>query len=420
MRSLRFAAMRVLFLLLIASIASPTSAQTSAKPPVRAITSFIRIDRANFRTQVDDAIKVLLATRDAFRAAGYEVQTVRITTQPFPEYTRGMSRAEAAEFLRQFDAYVASAAGNAKTSVATNVGPAMRNANDDPAAAELLGDVLGSVRFNSSIIVAGDDGIHWNAVRASAKLIKRLEQTPHSKATFQFAATAMLAPYAPFFPGSWHDGPGKQFSIGLQGASLVDRAFAAANRDPNIALQRLTELLTEHGRVVERIGQQIEKQTGWQYLGFDPTPAPIGNDSIAAAMEKFIGAPFGSSGTMTAASIITQAVKAVPVKQIGYAGLMLPILEDARMAQRWGEGTYHIDSLLAYSSVCGTGLDTVPLPGDVTEDQLARMIGDVASLSVKWHKPLTARLQPAAGKQAGEKSDFADTMLVNTVLQPLP
>jgi uncharacterized protein (UPF0210 family) len=123
---------------------------------------------------------------------------------------------------------------------------------------------------------------------------------------------------------------------------------------------------------------------------------------------------------MTAAAIITQAVRAVPVKQIGYAGLMLPVLEDARMAQRWSEGKFHIDSLLAYSSVCGTGLDTVPMPGDVTEEQLARIIGDMASLAVKWHKPLTARLQPVAGKKAGEKSDFDDPFLVNAVLQPLP
>ena len=90
------------------------------------------------------------------------------------------------------------------------------------------------------------------------------------------------------------------------------------------------------------------------------------------------------------------------------------------MAQRWTDGTFGIDALLAYSSVCGTGLDTVPLPGDVTEEQLARMIGDVASLAVKWHKPLTARLQPVKGKKAGEKSAFEDPFLVNAVLQKVP
>ena len=406
-----------LFFLMMAASAV---AQTAPLPHVRAITAFIRIDRANYKTQVDDAARILGAARAAFIAAGYEVQTTRIVTQPFPDYTRGLSRADAANFLRQFDQYIGTVSASSKFGIISNIGPAMRNADDDTSAAELLGDVLGTAKFNSSIIVAGDDGIHWNAVRASARLMKKLEETPHSDGTFKFAATAMLQPFAPFFPGAWHDSAGHQFSIGLEGAGLVDQAFSAANRDPKVALQKLTDLLTEQGRVVERIGQQVEKQTGWKYLGFDPTPAPLGQVSIAAAMEKLIGAPFGSSGTMTAAAIITQAVKAVPVKQIGYAGLMLPILEDARMSQRWSEGTFHIDSLLAYSSVCGTGLDTVPLPGDVTEEQMARIIGDVASLAVTWHKPLTARLQPDTGKKAGDRSDFQDPMLVNAVLQPLP
>jgi hypothetical protein len=123
---------------------------------------------------------------------------------------------------------------------------------------------------------------------------------------------------------------------------------------------------------------------------------------------------------MTAAFIITDAVKSVPVKQVGYAGLMLPVMEDSRIAQRWSEGTINLDSLLAYSSVCGTGLDTIPLPGDVTEDQLARIIGDVATLAFKWKKPLTARLQPVKGRKAGEKSDFDDPFLVNAVIQKLP
>jgi uncharacterized protein (UPF0210 family) len=98
---------------------------------------------------------------------------------------------------------------------------------------------------------------------------------------------------------------------------------------------------------------------------------------------------------------------------------MVPVLEDARLAQRWGEGALSIDTLLAYSSVCGTGLDTVPLPGDVTEEQLARIIGDVAVLAYKWRKPLTARLQPVHGRGAGQMSDFDSPFIVNAKLQTL-
>jgi uncharacterized protein (UPF0210 family) len=99
---------------------------------------------------------------------------------------------------------------------------------------------------------------------------------------------------------------------------------------------------------------------------------------------------------------------------------MLPVLEDQRLAERWSEGALSLDALLAYSAVCATGLDTVPLPGDVTEDQLARIFADVASLAGKWRKPLTARLLPVKGKKPGERSTFDDPFFVNAVLQPLP
>jgi hypothetical protein len=99
---------------------------------------------------------------------------------------------------------------------------------------------------------------------------------------------------------------------------------------------------------------------------------------------------------------------------------MVPVLEDSILAQRWSQGAFSIDSLLAYSAVCGTGLDTVPLPGGVTEEQLAGIIGDMATLAYKWKKPLSARLQPVAGKKAGDKTEFNNPHLVDAVIQKLP
>lgn len=99
---------------------------------------------------------------------------------------------------------------------------------------------------------------------------------------------------------------------------------------------------------------------------------------------------------------------------------MLPVLEDSQIAKRWDEGRLSLDALLAYSSVCGTGIDVAPLPGDVSQDQLARIIGDMASLAVKLQKPLSVRLLPVAGKKAGDKTEFDDPFLVNATIRPLP
>ena len=106
---------------------------------------------------------------------------------------------------------------------------------------------------------------------------------------------------------------------------------------------------------------------------------------------------------MTAAGVITRAVQSTPVKQVGYAGLMVPVLEDNVLAKRWEEGTYNMDSLLAYSAVARAGSTRSRCPAISAEERLARIMGDVASLAWKWRKPLAARLLPAPGRKAGDR-----------------
>jgi hypothetical protein len=207
--------------------------------------------------------------------------------------------------------------------------------------------------------------------------------------------------------------------VALQSANVVAEAFASSH-DFGQARQALATALGEHAQAIEAIAQRVEKETGWKYEGIDLSPAPLKDVSIGGAIEKLTRAKFGSSGTMTAAALITGVLRELPVKHAGYSGLMVPVLEDSVLAQRWSEGTITLDALLAYSAVCGTGIDTVPLPGDVSVEQLERIIGDMASLAFKLRKPLSARLMPVKGKKAGDKTEFNDPFLVNAVLQPLP
>lgn len=390
------------------------AADGSAKPKVRAITGFVRIDRDQFEAQIAEALTVLRQAKAAIEQSGYEVQSIRIVTQPFPEYTSGLQKNEALEFLRRLDQL------GAKEGFDANIGPAMMRDSSDAAATELLTEALISTKLSGSIIIADARGIHWNSLRAAAKLIKTVaERSPRSQGNFNFTASAMLQPYAPFYPGAYHTGDGKRFAIGLQSANLVTEAFSGA-RDPEAAAHKLVTTLNPHLQAIESIARRIERQSRWVYMGIDTTPVPLKDVSIAEGIEKLTGEKFGSGGTMTAAAAITKAVQSVNVKRVGYSGLMLPVLEDTLLAQRWAEGTYNIDSVLAYSAVCGTGLDTIPLPGDITEKQIESILADVASLAVKWGKPLTARLLPVAGKKAGEQTDFDDPYLVNSTIRGIP
>src|SRR5215471_11695331 len=95
------------------------------KPKVRAITAFITIDAKSYPAQIAEAVKFLSQMRAAVKAAGYEVAGIRISTQPFPEYTRGLSHDEALKVLHGID----DLAG--KLGFAPNIGPAMVKDNDD-------------------------------------------------------------------------------------------------------------------------------------------------------------------------------------------------------------------------------------------------------------------------------------------------
>ena len=384
------------------------------RPRIRAVTAFITVDQNNYAAKIEEAQKFLAGAKEALNKAGFEGAGGRLTTQPFPLYTKGMKREDSLELIRKLRQSAS------KGRSALNIGAAMLNDNDDTAPVALLADVLSTVNVNANVIMADEQGIHWRAIHEAAKLIKNVSQrSPHGGGNFNFGAIAMVKPYGPYYPGSYHLGQGHAFAIAMEGANVVAGVFAQYH-DPREAEQHLSEAFAKYTNEAEAVAKQVASNTGWTYEGIDATPAPLGDISIAGAIESFIGGPFGSSGTLTASGIITRAVQSISAKRTGYSGLMIPVMEDTQLARRWAEGTFNLDSILAYSAVCAGGVDTVPLPGDVSEEQIARILGDVAWLAYKWNKPLAARLLPAPGKRVGEKTEFEGGLLTNTTVQPLP
>jgi uncharacterized protein (UPF0210 family) len=98
---------------------------------------------------------------------------------------------------------------------------------------------------------------------------------------------------------------------------------------------------------------------------------------------------------------------------------MLPVLEDAVLAARASAGLVSVSELLLYSAVCGTGLDTVPVPGDAAPEQLAAVVLDVSALALALRKPLSCRLFPVPGKSAGDLTEYDSPYLCNGAVLPL-
>jgi len=403
-----------LSLFAFAACAAQNKPPESPKTKIRCITAFVRLERGSYQLQISETVKFLKIAQTTFESRGFTVQTLRIATQPFPEYTQGLSRDEALQFFKNLD-------GLAQMQhVVVSIGPAYLAGQDGDAQADLLADVLKNTKsLYGAVYVTNDAGVNWLAVRAAARVMKKLsDSTLHSEGNFHFAALASVPQASPFFPAAYLTGLGHQFAVGLESADSV----AGAVRDaPDLATakRRLIDLFFQQASNVENLALRVDSERGWTYLGLDLSPAPSKNASIGSAIENLSKQPFGASGTLTAVGVITSAMKEIGLRKTGYSGLMLPVLEDPTLAERWNAGLVSLDALVSYSAVCGTGLDTVPLPGNITVEQLARIIGDVATLSVKWNKPLSARLLPVAGKLAGQQTEFTDPSLINGVIQPI-
>ena len=97
----------------------------------------------------------------------------------------------------------------------------------------------------------------------------------------------------------------------------------------------------------------------------------------------------------------------------------MPVLEDATLAKRAADGTLSVKDVLLYSAVCGTGLDTIPLPGDTTVDQIIPLLLDLSALALRLDKPLTARLMPVPNKKAGDPTTFDFGFFANSKVMTL-
>jgi len=122
----------------------------------------------------------------------------------------------------------------------------------------------------------------------------------------------------------------------------------------------------------------------------------------------------GRHGSLATAALLTEAVDSANFPHTGFSGFMQPVLEDSVLAKRAAEGTLTIKDLLLYSAVCGTGLDTIPLPGEVRAEQIAALLLDLSALALRLDKPLTARLMPIPRKKAGDSTGFDFEFFANS------
>jgi uncharacterized protein (UPF0210 family) len=396
---------------------------------IRSITYFCNPKYPLDEKIIRQAGEFLAMTKSTYEAAGYEVQTVRLATIPFPK----MLGAKQIDSLPKFAEQLTGVIQQANIGFAS-LGPALPDFRS-------LGD-FGSLRSYEVIpeaIAASNNiafggwmadkagGIDLAAIKACAKIIQRNSTIQSSGfANFNFAALANVKAGAPFFPAAYHDGDTPAFAIATEAADLAVEAFSARDGRPGTVddgRRRLINEIEKHGKILARISNKLSKTgkpgTRFNGIDFSLAPFPAEAQSLGTAFEQMGVPQIGLHGSLAAAAILTECIERADFPHTGFSGLLMPVLEDATLAQRAAEGTLSVKDVLLYSAVCGTGLDTVPLPGDTTVEQITPLLLDLSALALRLDKPLTARLIPVPGKKAGEPTSFDFGFFANSKVMSL-
>ncbi len=374
---------------------------------IRSITVFVDPGWPVDPLIIQEAGQFTLAARQAYAAAGYEIQTTRLATVPFCQLLPGVDLAvpfgqELEHLLQPFGCEYVS------------IGPALPSRMESYA---VIPQVIASTRgvFVSGMMTTADGEISLKAVYACAEVIEAIARlTPDGFANLRFGAAANVAAGGPFFPLAYHARGGPSFALALQSADLAVTAVTGATSLAG-ARQALIAAIEGHAQRLEVVSRALEA-LGPMFGGFDFTLAPFPSleDSFGTAIER-LGVPaVGLHGSLAAAAFLTSTLDQARYPRAGFNGILLPVLEDAVLAQRAAQGTLGLKDLLLYATVCGQGLDTIPLPGDTTREQLAAILLDVAVLAQRLNKPLMARLMPIPGKQAGQATEFDFAYFANS------
>ncbi len=363
---------------------------------IRSVTGFV-----NVGDSIRRAGQPVGQVRAALEEAGLPVQTTRLATQPL-SHLPGDPLRLAAELWPQcrdagFD-YL-------------SLGPLLADAPDaDLSRLDLIPDLIRATEgvFAAVLTAWRGQGLHLTAIRRTAQIVHEIAHTTEQGfGNLRLAMLANVGPHAPFFPAAYHDGGAPALAVATESADLAVAAFSQAGSLEEARSRLITAVESAAGQIAALI-RPLAARHRIRFVGIDFSLAPFPEEmrSIGAAVERLGVERFGAPGTLFAASLLTDCLRRASFPRCGFSGLMLPLLEDATLAARSREGLFGVNDLLLYSAVCGTGLDTLPLPGDVSVEELAGILLDVAALALRLDKPLTARLMPIPGARAGDLTAF--------------
>jgi uncharacterized protein (UPF0210 family) len=345
----------------------------------------------------------------AFADADLAPRTRRVTTQPCAGFAPGAAGLVPAivALERELDGIWLCVPG-----------PQFQAPGDEVSALDWIADAIAETEnVFTNTLIGSRRGIHLDAIERVGRLMREIASIDdNGQGNFRFAAIANVRPGTPYFPAAVHEGD-SGFSVALELAGIADAAFRS-DLPFEQKLRRFASGVAALAREAAACSQRVEAETGVRFLGLDFSLAPFpgARTSAVGALESLQDTVIGSADFILSFHAVNQVLaNAAPeVPRVGYNGTMLSVAEDDVLARRVAERAVGIKDLLLYATVCGCGLDMLPLPPDTSAAQLSTLVRAVSVISHRWDKPLIARLLPTP-LDADGRTCFRHDFLVNTV-----
>lgn len=387
---------------------------------IRAITGFLDPGWPLNPDNIQAVASGLLETRDVLVQAGYEVQTLRLATPPPSEISVPVPPNERPAFASDLEAQCFVHGLDY-----ASIGPALP---EEPEGFEVVPDILEATEivFCSGLYADPEIGLSVRAAEACAQAILSASTvSPDGFANLRFASLANVPPGGPFFPAAYHRGGRSAIAIATESADLAIESIREASSLAKVR-QRLVTSIETHASALALAAEPIAAKHSLRFLGIDFSfaPYPQPERSLGTALEMLSAAEAGLHGTVAGAAFLADCLDQAQFQRTGFCGLFLPVLEDSVLAERAASGRLDLKDLLLLSTVCGTGLDTIPLPGNVDPKSVTALLVDLGALALRLDKPLTARLMPIPERAAGDEVHFdfpyfADSRVMALPEQPL-
>lgn len=279
-------------------------------------------------------------------------------------------------------------------------------------------------RFSNSFInfiVADGENVNMFAAKQCAQLIldiSRLSENGYDN--FRVGVSLNPKENTPFFPFSYGLAD-RSFSVAVETAQPIIEVLRKI-KDEDLEEKRIVikQVISEMAIQIDAIAKSVSENHSINYGGQDLSLAPFPDDKISVIeiLHKLGLDDIGSNGTLFLTAYLTGVLKDVikenELKAAGFNGVMYSLLEDHLMCTANDKKHLTIDKIISYSTLCGCGLDMVPIPGNILIEELASIILDVAAIAIKLQKPLGVRVLPIPNKEENEFTSFDMDFLTNT------